>query len=81
MAAAVCVGSMPGIWGAGLKPYPGMEGATTWKAGKPGGGSVKGSSRPPTSIKEPGVPCMKRRGMALGCEEQWCTKWRGMGSV
>lgn len=66
------LGPMPGILGAGEKPKPGRLGAITWNAGLEGsGGLVSWLIIGPTSMKLPGQPWMKRRGMASLRLERW----------
>lgn len=75
-------GPMTGIFGAGENPKPGMLGAMTWKAGLEAlVGLVSWVIIGPTSMKLPGQPWMKRRGMASVRLDLWWTKWRGTGSV
>ena len=60
---AAAIAPKPGRVGAGEKAKPGMEGATTWKAGRVLlGGWVRNAMMLSTSRKEPGQPWMKRRG-------------------
>lgn len=57
-----------------------MLGATTWKAGEEGEGGLRRPSRIPfTSMKLPGQPWMKSKGMASVRLERWWMKCKGMG--
>ena len=72
----------PGFFGAGENAKPGMLGATTWKAGEEALGGLRRPSRIlPTSMKLPGQPWMKSKGMASVRLERWWIKWRGTGLV
>ncbi|SUB10926.1 Uncharacterised protein [Nocardia brasiliensis] len=69
----------PVVDGLSLHPYPGNDGATTWKAsaGSPpcARGSVSGPSTARNSSTDPGHPWVSTSGNASGSGERTCRKW------
>ena len=67
------------------KPWPGTEGATTWKAsaGSPpcALGSVSGPMTSRNSATEPGQPWVRISGSASGCGDRTCRKWTCWPSI
>jgi hypothetical protein len=63
-----------------LKPYPGSDGATTWKAsaGSPpcAAGSLSGPITFMNSTVDPGQPCVITSGKAFGSGERAWMKWK-----
>ncbi len=69
----------PGRVGLSLKPYPGNDGQTMWKASAASPpwamGSVSGPMTLRNSMIEPGQPCVMMSGRASACWERTCRKW------
>jgi len=72
---AICSGPNPGDRGLSEKPYPGIDGATTWNASSASPpwatGSVNGPMILVNSAIEPGQPCVMMSGTASGSGERW----------
>ena len=75
----------PGRVGLPLKPKPGSDGQTTWKAssGLPpcATGSVSGPMTLKNSTTDPGQPCVKTSGVAVGSGERTWMKWMSRPST
>ncbi len=78
-AAAIRCTFQPGWAGLPLKPYPGSEGHTTWKASAASPpcavGSDSGAITFRNSTIDPGQPWVRISGSASACGERTCRKW------